>query len=159
MFCKRGIVEFAITIHKRVLWWVTEIVQLVPGEILLPLLYWLVSIWENRNHIWYFFLFFFFFTYGVTYRKVFIHWLSYKVLGELEERKKPPWCHLEIIQHGKELSIVLRAAGLGVDVIPEPLCAALYCSQAKKSKLACLLLTLLGLVPDAAESWSSSVAH
>lgn len=46
-------------------------------------------------------------------------------------------------QHGKELSIVLRAAGLGVDVIPEPLCAALYCSQAKKSELACLLLTLL----------------
>ena len=86
---------------------------------------------------------FFFFTYGVTYRKIFIQWLSYKVLGELEERKKPPWCHLEIIQHGKGLSIVLRAAGLGVDVIPEPLCAALYCSQAKKSELACLLLTLL----------------
>lgn len=85
----------------------------------------------------------FFFTYGVTYRKIFIRWLSYKVLGELEERKKPPWCHLEIIQHGKELSIVLRAAGLGVDVIPEPLCAALYCSQAEKSELACLLLTLL----------------
>ena len=86
---------------------------------------------------------FFFFTYGVTYRKIFIQWLSYKVLGELEERKKPPWCHLEIIQHGKGLSIVLRAAGLGVDVIREPLCAALYCSQAKKSELACLLLTLL----------------
>lgn len=124
------------------MWWVTEIVQLVPGEILLPLLYWLVSIWENRNHIWYFFLFFFFlhmvllierFLYGDLVTK---YWESWK-------KKKPPWCHLEIIQHGKELSIVLRAAGLGVDVIPEPLCAALYCSQAEKSELACLLLTLL----------------
>lgn len=42
-----------------------------------------------------------------------------------------------------EGAIVLRAAGLRVDVTPEPLSAALYRSQAKKSKLSCLLLTLL----------------
>ena len=132
------------------------------GVILLPLLYWLVSVWENRNHIQYFL------------QKGFniVNWLQSvgRVGGMKKATVMPPRD-----QSTQEGATVLRGyrskGGSGgarapkyctlenTAIVAKPGSQGLPACCGCKSLRACSPIDTLRLVTDAAEIWSSSVAH
>lgn len=120
------------------------------------LLWWLVSIWESRNHIWCFFSSFFFFFVFLHMVLLIERFLCIDLVTKYSESWKKE-SHNDATQRLFIMGRSYYPLGLqdsGYDT-RAPKCCTVETSPSQEVKALLLVADTPGLVPDAAESWSS----